>query len=393
MKQTKYTSKILTLFFVLLVGCAPPTPSAPEAGPEAAPEAAPTTPAETGPIRIGFIGPLSGDAAGLGADDRAGVELAVKEINDAGGINGRTLEVIFEDGKCNGKDANTAATKLIDVDKVPVIIGGLCSSETLAAAPLAEAAKVALISPASSNPSITQAGDFVFRVWPSDTGQGKAMAEYLNSKNIKKVGIIYMNQDYNLGLATAFKQNFEALGGQVVAWETYEQDAKDFRTQIAKARAARPDAIYLVPYSVDGGLLVKQIRELKITLPLYGSETLGSKESVEAAGKENIEGLIYATPKFDSEWPKAKEFLPKATALKGSDLSIPAIAANAYDAAYLVAEAFKQKGISGEAVRDYLYTVKDYDGAGGKLTIDSNGDALKEFQLMQIKNGEFVKLE
>ncbi len=345
-------------------------------------------------VKIGFIGPLTGDAAGMGTDGRAGVELAVKELNNAGGINGRMVDVVYEDGKCNGKDAITAATKLIDVDKVPVIVGGLCSSETLATAPLAEAAKVALISYASSNPSISQAGDYVFRVWPSDIGQAKAMADEIITRGHHKVAVIYMNQDYNLGLAKAFKESFEKLGGVITAWETYEPDAKDFRTQIAKARASKPDTIYLVPYSVDGGLLIKQIRQLKMTLPLFGSETLGSKEAVEAAGTENIEGLVYATPKFDPAWPKASEFLPKVTQHKGSDLSIPAIAADAYDAVTLIAEALKQKPDqepSGTIVKEFLYTVKEWQGAGGLLTIDENGDPLKDFQIMFVHNGEFEK--
>lgn len=390
MLQLKYLNAILALFVILLVGCAPTAP-APAPEPEAAPAGGVK---ELPPVRIGFIGPLTGDASGMGADGKAGVELAVQELNSAGGINGRKVEVIYEDGKCNGKDATTAATKLISVDKVQFIVGGLCSSETLAAAPLAEEAQVVLISYASSNPSISQAGDYVFRVWPSDTGQGEAMAKEIIKRGHHKVAVIYMNQDYNLGLANAFKENFEKLGGVITAWETYEQDAKDFRTQLAKIRASRPDAVYIVPYSVDGGLIVKQLRELKMDLPLFGSETMGSKETVDAAGTKNIEGLVYATPKFDAEWPKAKTFLPKAQQLKGSDLSIPAIAADAYDAVYLIAEALRQKPDqepTGAIVKDFLYTVKDWEGVGGKLTIDSNGDPLKEFQIMYIHEGNFLQ--
>jgi branched-chain amino acid transport system substrate-binding protein len=348
---------------------------------------------ELPPVKIGFIGPLTGDSSGMGADGQAGVQLAVQELNSAGGINGRQVVAIYEDGKCNGKDATTAATKLIDVDKVQVVVGGLCSSETLASAPLAEKAKVALISYASSNPSISQAGDYVFRVWPSDAGQGKAMADEIIKRGHHKVAVIYANTDYTLGLATAFKENFDKLGGVITAWETYESDAKDFRTQVTKARATKPDAIYFVSYPVDGGLLVKQLKQLKVDLPLFTSETFGSKEAVEAAGTENAEGIVFATPKFDPNWPKAKEFLPKATQLKGSDLSIPAIAADAYDAVYLIAEALKQKPEhepTGTIIKDFLYAVKDWEGAGGKLTIDSNGDPLKDFQVMYIHEGQFL---
>lgn len=380
----KYTNVILALFVILLVGCAPTAPKE-----EKAPEAQ-----ALAPVKIGVIAPLVGDASAYGEDVTAAVNLALQEINSAGGVNGRQLQAIFENGGCNGKDANTAATKLIDVDKVPVIVGGYCSSETLAAAPLAEAAKVALVSPASSNPSITTAGDFVFRITPSDAGQGKAIADEIIKRGYHKAAVVYMNSDYNLGLATAFKDAFEKLGGKIVAWETYEQDAKDFRTQIVKVRASQPEAIYLVPYGADAALIIKQITELKMKTPLFGSETFGSKDVVEAAGKENLEGLVYATPKFDAEAPKAKGFLAKAQQVRGSELSLPTFAADAYDAVYLIAEALKQKPgeePSGAIVKDYLYTVKEWDGAGGMLTIDSNGDALKDYQIMYIHEGNFEK--
>lgn len=345
-------------------------------------------------VKIGVIAPLAGDNAAYGQDVTAAVNLAVEEINAAGGVNGRMLEAVFENGGCNGKDATTAATKLIDVDKVQIIVGGYCSGETLAAAPLAEAAKVALVSPASSNPSITKAGDYVFRITPSDAGQGTAIAAEMIKRGHHKAAVIYANTDYTLGLANAFKENFEKLGGVITAWETYEQDAKDFRTQVAKARASNPNAIYLVSYATDAALLVKQIRQLKMAHPLYGGETFGSQDVVTAAGKENVEGLVYATPKFDAESPKAKDFLPKAQQKRGSELSLPVFAADAYDAMYLIAEAVRlnpDQEPTGTIVKDFLYTVKDWDGAGGKLTIDSNGDALKEFQIMYIHEGNLLE--
>jgi len=382
--QLKYTNAILALFVILLIGCAPTAPKE-----EKAPEAQ-----ALASIKIGVIAPLVGDEAAYGADVTAAVNLAVKEINSAGGVNGRQLEAIFENGGCNGKDATTAATKLIDVDKVPVIVGGYCSSETLGAAPLAEQAKVALVSPASSNPSISQAGDYIFRVTPSDAGQGTAIAEEIIKRGYHKVAVIVANTDYSLGLANAFKESFESKGGVIVVWEVYDRDSKDFRTQVAKARASQPEAIYLSAYPVDGALLVKQIRDLKMTMPLFGGEIFGSKDVVDAAGKENLEGLVYATPKFDAESPKAKNFLSKAQQVRGAELALPTFAADAYDAVYLIAEALKQKPgeePSGTIVKDYLYTVKEWDGAGGRLTIDSNGDALKEFQTMYIHEGNFLK--
>lgn len=369
------------MFVLFLVSCAP-----------AAQQEMEKESKELPAVRIGFIGPLSGEVSNLGADGRAGVELAVNEINNAGGVNGRMVEVIYEDGKCNGKDAATAATKLIDIDKVPFIVGGLCSGETLAAAPIAEQAQVALISYASSSPDISKSGDYVFRTWPSDAGQGSAIAAEMLKRGHHKVAVIYANTDYSAALANVFKENFEGSGGVITSWEAYDQEAKDFRTQVVKARASQPNAIYLVSYPRDGALLIRQIRELKMTLPLYGSETLGSKDVVESAGKENIEGLVYATPKFDPAWIKAQDFLTKGKAFRGGDFTIPAVGADAYDAVYLIAEALSQRPEqepTGAIVKDFLYTVENWDGAGGRLTIDENGDALKDFQIMYVHEGDF----
>ncbi len=383
---------ILAVLVLILMGCAPAAPLA-----EGVTEEGVVTKGEVKelpPVRIGVLAPLAGDDAAYGQDVTAAVSLAVEQINAAGGINGRTLEAIFENGGCNGKDATTAATKLIDVDKVPVIVGGYCSSETLAAAPLAEAAQVALISPASSNPAISQAGDYVFRVTPSDAGQGVAIAGEMIKRGHHKAAVIVANTDYTLGLAKAFKESFEKLGGVITSWETYEKDARDFRTQVAKVRASKPDAIYLSAYPTDGALVVKQIKQLKMTLPLFGGETFGSKDVVEAAGKDNLEGIVYATPKWDGTTPKATDFLQRGGVKRGAEFSLPVFAADAYDAVYLIAEALKQKPDqepTGTIVKDYLYTVKEWQGAGGMLTIDQNGDAVKEFQIMLVHNGEFQK--
>jgi branched-chain amino acid transport system substrate-binding protein len=384
--RVKYLNAFLTLFVLALVGCAP-------AAMDKAPAGADMSGAkDLPPIKIGVIAPLVGDEAPYGADTTAAVKLAVEEINNAGGVNGRMLEAIYENGGCNGKDATTAATKLIDVDKVQVIVGGYCSGETLGAAPIAEAAMVALISPASSNPSITTAGDYVFRVTPSDAGQGTAVAAEAIKRGHHKMAVIVANTDYSLGLANAFKENFEKMGGVIQSWELYDKDSKDFRTQVVKTRTSRPDAVYIVGYPTDTALIIKQIRELKMTEPLYSGEIVGSKDVVEAAGSANIEGTVYATPKFEANRPKATDFITKAQQYRGAELTLPVFAANAYDAVHLIADAARANAgteLTGTLVKDFLYSVKEYDGAGGKLTIDENGDALKEFQVMYIHEGDF----
>lgn len=344
-----------------------------------------------GVIKLGSVSPLTGDAAIYGEASRNGLQLAVDEINSNGGINGKQIEIVYEDGKCNAKDASTAGNKLIDVDKVPVIVGTVCSSETLAIAPIAEENHVVVLSVASSSPDITKSGDYIFRTWPSDAGQADIMANHIyNDEKLTKVALIYTNSDYNKALANAFKKKFESLNGKILDEEVHEQGSKDFRTEIAKIMNAKPEAVYMVPYT-EGGIVTKQLKELGFSGKVFTSETYATADTLKDAG-DSSEGVVYATPKFDEKMDKTAEFLAKYKAKYNKDSPFSVVSANAYDAVYLLANAFKEKGIGADDIKAYLYTVKDYPGVAGTLTIDSNGDALKEFQLMMVNNGEFEKI-
>ena len=338
-------------------------------------------------IKLGFVGPLTGENANIGIPIRRGVELALEDINAKGGVNGRQLEAIFEDGKCGAKDANTAGLKLIDQDEVISIVGGVCSSETLAIAPNAEQNKVPLISPSSTNPKITEAGDYIFRVVGSDALQGKVMAEYVFSEGYEKAAIIYQNSDYNTGLKNVFTETFTNLGGEVVAAETYESDAKDYKTQLTKISASDAEALYIIPYS-EGGLIVKQAKELGLEIPFFGPETFESEAIIKDGGNA-LEGLVFTKPRFDENNPPSKKVLNQYQAKYGEKSEFPAYMTNAYDIVMLITKAL-EKEVSSESIKKYLYTVKNYDGAGGKLTIDKNGDALKDFTFMEIEDGKFV---
>lgn len=342
---------------------------------------------ENGPIKIGVIAPLTGNEANYGADSIGGIQIATDEINAAGGVNGRQIMLVQEDDQCsNTKMATQAAQKLVDVDKVVAIVGQVCSGSLLATAPIVEAAKVTTVACCTSNPAITQAGDYIFRAWPSDALQGKDMANYVyNVVGARTAATIYTTSDYNYALQDVFAKEFERLGGSIVAQETYAPDAKDFRTQITKINAKTPDAVYVVPYG-EGGLVLKQMKELNLNAKVFASETIASKEVIQASAGA-AQGVIYATPSLDTESPKTKEFLQKFKAKYNKDPAFAVIAADAYDAMKLVAEGLKT-GVNSDAVKTYLYTVKDYNGAGGMLTIDSNGDALKTFQLMKIEGEE-----
>ncbi len=375
---------ILTLILISLVACqvqqAPPTGQQPQQ--------------PKGTYKVGIMLPLTGDGAAYGLPIQKAAKIAIEEINAKGGVNGRLLEPVYEDSKCNPKDGNSAAQKLINVDKVKVIIGGACSGETLGAAPIAEANKVVVLSPSATNPDITNAGDFIFRLAPSDAYAGVVASDYAyNDLKAKKAAIISESTDYAQGLRKVFKENFEKLGGEVVADETYNPEDTDFRTQVTKVKAANPDVIYVVPQTVPKGvLLVKQIKEAGLSQQLMTAEVIIGRNVI----KENaadMEGLIGVEQKFDEKATKAAALLAKYTQQAKEEPPFPAYMSAAYDIVYLVADAITQNGYDGEKIRDYFYAVKDYEGAVGKVSIDENGDVILDFNVRQAKNGELVTLK
>ena len=348
-----------------------------------------------GSYKIGVMFPLTGDAAIYGIPAQVSAKIAADEINAKGGVNGKKIEMIYEDSKCNPKDGNAAAQKLVNVDKVKVIIGGYCSGETLGAAPITEANKVVLISPSSSSPDITKAGDFVFRLAPSDAFAGVVASNYaFNDMKARKAAIISETTDYAQGLRNIFKENFVKLGGEIVADETYNPDDADFRTQITKVKASAPDIIYVSPNTaIKSAILIRQIREAGLKQKLLGNEVvIGAKNEM----KENAElweDIIGVEQKFDDKAPKAAALFAKYKEQTSVEPALPQYMASAYDIVYLLSDAIVKYGYDSEKIRDYLYTVKAYDGAVGEITIDENGDPIMEYSVNQVKSGDLVVLK
>ncbi|MBT4697263.1 ABC transporter substrate-binding protein, partial [Candidatus Woesearchaeota archaeon] len=222
------------------------------------------------PIKIGYIGPLTGDAASLAVSSVRSIMMVEKEINSQGGINGRELQVIYEDGKCNGKDASLAAQKLININKVGFLIVG-CSPEVLSIAPITEAAKVVMISPMATNPKIKEAGDYTFRVVPSDAGQGKIGAKLMLAADLSNVAVIYPNMDWGVGLKDVFVEEFEK-SGKVVAAETFEMETKDVKTQLLKIKETKPDGIYMLAFAKQAGIILQQMNEIGLDIPVYAAD-------------------------------------------------------------------------------------------------------------------------
>ena len=339
-------------------------------------------------IKIGFIGPLTGDASSYGIMDRNAVILAVEDINEAGGVNGKTLELIAEDGKCTGKEAVTAATKLIDVDKVKIIAGGSCSSETLGIAPLAESNEVIVFSSLSSSPEITNAGDYVFRNYQSDAIQGVQVAEIISS-GYRRAAVLSENTDYAQGLRGVFKSEFARLGGIVVADEVYDQSAKDMRTQLSKIKDAVPEAIFLAPQAgSQGGIAMKQALELGITAPMFAAIPVGF-DWLEAAGNA-AEGLVYLdAPEVNQSDTRQADLLARYRERFGEPVWPYAVFLG-YDRTQILAEALRECGEDTGCIKQWIYD-NEYSGIGMTYQFDSNGDVTSSIiNAKQIVNGTGV---
>lgn len=317
-------------------------------------------PSVKGPIKIGFTGPLTGDAAAYGEPARNITAMAVAEINTAGGINGRQIEVVYEDGKCNGKDASSAAQKLVNVDKVQVIIGGFCSSESLASVPIAEAAKVAMISPGSSSPDLTGKSAYFVRNYPADTAQGKVLAEAAIARGWKKVAFLQEQTDYALGVFKAFSSRFAELGGTVVK-EEFPTATSDLRSMIAKLKAEKPDALFIdtqTPAVAEKGL--KQFQESKWKVPLLVNDVVPGNPATVTAYSKTLEGALTAEFGTDPANVKFASLISNYKAKYGSDMPYQSYGQTEYDAVYLVRDALLAVGDNGEKIATWLRTVKDW---------------------------------
>lgn len=350
-------------------------------------------PEQNPPVRIGWIGAMSGPAAKYGVYQAA--QIALAEVNAAGGINGRKIELIAEDGRCDSKAAADAAMKLINVDKVKYILGGHCSPETMPIAPLAERSKVILLAALTSNPMLSSAGDYIFRLTAVSTRNADLLADHAyRTAGFRRLGIIAEETDYVRPIAERLKLQFENAGGKVIAKVNYNPGETDFRAMLTKMKAENPEAVYLgvqTPGTAD--LVVKQMRELGLNLQLYGNESTGSAPATTMLDKSYYEGLIFAQVAVDRTAPKTRAFIEGYRAKYGvSDIPY-VLTPEAYDTLKVLAETIARCGDDVEKVKNCLYELKDYEGASGRISIDKNGDGVREHVLMTIRDGQPVSLK
>ena len=339
-------------------------------------------------IKIGAILPLTGDVAIYGAMVKNGIDLAVDKANLQNVIPGRKIKIIYEDTQAKPELAVSAVNKLITIDKVPVIIGAMASSEVMAIAPIMNEKKTILVSPAATSHDITDAGDYIFRTIVSDIYDGIAMARHaFHEKKFRKVGVFYVIEAGPQGVAEAFIAEFKRLGGNITRVEKCSRGDKDFRTQIMNIDNSGPEALYFALYPRETEFLARQIRELGFDKFLMTHQLIDDPEVLSRLGKA-ANGIIFSTPKLTPETGDSvvkafyKEYRERYN--KEPQNFVP----NAYDAVMIIAKAMARYGYDAEAVKKGLYEIKDYHDASGVISIDKNGDIEQEMLIMKIVDGK-----
>ena len=332
---------------------------------------------DSAPFRIGVMESLTGAGETYGMVALQSKKMALDEINAAGGVNGRMLEFVVEDSKCNAQDAITAYKKLTDVDGIKIILGTSCSGAMLGVAPLAEEDEVVLFSGLASNPDIANAGDYIFRTQISDIEVGINTGNVLWADGIRRLATITEGTDYAEGVRRTSVAQFEENGGHVVAAERYVTDVTDFKTQLTKLFAASPDALHIAPQSeFAAGAIVKQARELGYKGPIYG-ETITVGTTAQDIAGDAATGLKAITAAPDPNNEKSQEVLTNFRE-RYQYITLPWHLGSAYDDVYITAECLRQTSDDQDAdgFRDCLYDITWSGAIGTNYSFDENGEVV-----------------
>jgi branched-chain amino acid transport system substrate-binding protein len=342
-------------------------------------------------IVVGEYGSLTGNTATFGQSTKNGSQMAFDEINKAGGLLGKPVKLIVEDDQSKPEEAATAVTKLINQNAVQAVLGEVASSRSLAAAPICQGAKVPMVTPSSTNPKVTQVGDYIFRVCFTDIQQGEADAKFAaKSLKMKRAALLYdVRNDYSVGLRLVFAQKFKEFGGEIVAEQSYSEGDSDFRAQLTQLKSANPEVIYVPGYYTEVGTIARQSRDLGISAPLLGGDGWDSPRLWEIGGKA-LNGCYFSNHySVDDPSPAVQKFVADYKAKFGA--TPDALAALGYDAAKILADAMTRANSSdGAKVRSALADTKGYAGVTGTITIDKDRNAVKPVVMLKVQDGKFV---
>ena len=341
-------------------------------------------------IKIGEVGSMTGSEATFGISTHRGIELAIKQVNAKGGIKGKKLKLISLDNQGKPEEAATAVTKLITQEKVTAILGEVASSRSLAMAPIAQEHQVPMISPSSTNPKVTEQGDYIFRVCFIDPFQGSVMAKFaIESLGLKRVAILRdVKNDYSMGLADFFTKTFVQLGGQIVVDQSYSAGDIDFKSQLTAIRTQNPEAIFVPGYYTEVGLVARQARELGLKAPLMGGDGWDSPKLKEIGGV-SINGSYFSNHYSNEDTaPRVQDFVKTYQA--DYDEIPDGLAAMGYDAAMVLVDAMQRAlTLSKPAIRDALAKTRDFAGVTGNITIDEYRNAIKSAVVLKVEDSGY----
>ncbi len=339
----------------------------------------------TGPILIGHVASMTGDRAAYGVSTDKGTRLALEEINAAGGVLGRPITLKNENDQSKVGEPKACIEKLIHSDHVVAVLGEFASSASLEMAPVAQEAQIPMVSSGSTNPRVTEKGDYIFRVCFIDPFQGTVISKYALEKGWKKVAVLTEStSDYSVGLTENFRRHFTGSGGTVVAERTYAKGDKDFSGALQALKSAAPDAVFIPGYYGDIPLIVRQARQAGIEAQFLGGDGWCSNDLITNAGQA-IEGGCFC------DHLVTEGFKAKFKAKYGEEPD--SMAALGYDSLQVLADAIQRAGSTDAAkVRDALAQTKDFSGATGTITLDQDRNASKPAAIMTIKDGKFEQL-
>ena len=341
-------------------------------------------------IKIGTFGPYTGDAATDGISSRNGAQLAVDQINKNGGVNSKQISLVALDDQATAPQAMSVVQKLIQQEKVTAIVSGSYSTPTKTVAPVVQTQKIPMVVAYAVNPDITKGGKYVFRTIYSGPTQGNAMANYaVQEKGLKKIAVLYVNNDYGNSNITGFTDQVNKLSGKVVISRNFVEGTKDFKALLTAVKQTNPDAIYIASYYNEGSQLVSQAKQLGIDIPIFASDGFDSPKLVELGGKA-VEGVYFTTPFFREEPRKVvQDFI---TAYKAKFKTDPdMLSAQSYDSVLVLADAIKRaKSEDKVAIQKALSETKGFEGVTGIISFDANNEVVKPVIICQVKDGKFV---
>jgi branched-chain amino acid transport system substrate-binding protein len=345
-------------------------------------------------IRIGEFGSMTGTEATFGISTHRGIKMVIDEVNAAGGIAGKKLELITLDNGGKAEETVSAVTRLIAQEKVSVLLGEVASSRSLAGAPIAQRAGVPMISPSSTNPKVTEVGPYIFRVCFTDPFQGTVIAKFSAEELKAKTAALLIDKksDYSVGLADFFRQAFTAKGGKIVDEQSYQGGDIDFKGQLTNIRAKNPDVIIVPGYYTEVGLIIKQARDLGVKAPFVGGDGWDSPKLFEIGGPALVGSYFSNHYSVDDPDPMVQDFIKRYKAANSNEVP-DGLAAMGYDAAMVLVDALKRAtNVSDKAsIRDAIAATKNFRGVTGVITIDEHRNASKPAVMLKIADAGALK--